>query len=69
MIAHARQTETRHSASPLVQARRLVAARLLPPRPSRRPALRLPVRLALLVAGLAAAGAVVYLAYQAGLLG
>jgi hypothetical protein len=69
MIAYARKTETRHSASPLVQARRLVAARLLPPRRLRRPASRLSVRLALLAAGLAAAGAVVYLAYQAGLLG
>ncbi|MGD0898880.1 MAG: hypothetical protein ABR915_13665 [Thermoguttaceae bacterium] len=69
MIAHARQPETRRPPSPLIRARRLVAARLLPPPRGRgRPSARM-VRLAWLAAGLAALWAIGYLAYQAGLLG
>ncbi|MGA2064946.1 MAG: hypothetical protein ABSG86_08255 [Thermoguttaceae bacterium] len=69
MIAHARKSEARRPVSPLVRARQLVATRLLPPRRPGRSARRPAVRLALLAAGLAAAAAIIYLAYQAGLLG
>jgi hypothetical protein len=69
MIAHARKPGSRRPPSPLVEARRLVAARLLPPRREGRPASQLPARLAWLAMALLAAGAVAYLAYQAGLLG